>query len=205
LADYNSGSLPNIYITDFLFDGVSAVKTPDLDDFVENSSNDTEIEDLEIKVINIDAAGSYELMGEITGAMVGGGKPRRGGMGNIAMKYNNNENDEQEMKKLNEEYVKTINEYNQLKNEYNICEQEYQRILRDLREIENVGIKIEFDMNKLNQSLKEINDKIKAQNEQGNKNNSDIKQIERIKSENKKLLEQNNNLNEEMKESKKEL
>ena len=142
---------------------------------------------------------------EITGAMVGGGKPRRGGMGNIAMKYNNNENDEQEMKKLNEEYVKTINEYNQMKNEYNICEQEYQRILRDLREIENVGIKIEFDMNKLNQSLKEINDKIKAQNEQGNKNNSDIKQIERIKSENKKLLEQNNNLNEEMKESKKEL
>ena len=142
---------------------------------------------------------------EITGAMVGGGKPRRGGMGNIAMKYNNNENDEQEMKKLNEEYVNTINEYNQMKNEYNICEQEYQRILRDLREIENVGIKIEFDMNKLSQSLKEINDNIKAQNEQGNKNNSDIKQIERIKSENKKLLEQNNNLNEEMKESKKEL
>lgn len=70
LADYNSGSLPNIYITDFLFDGVSAVKTPDLDDFIENSSNDTEIEDLEIKVINIDAAGSYEFTGEITGAMV---------------------------------------------------------------------------------------------------------------------------------------
>jgi structural maintenance of chromosome 4 len=48
---------------------------------------------------------------EITGAMVGGGKPRRGGMGNIAMKYNNNVNDEQEMKKLNEEYVNIINEY----------------------------------------------------------------------------------------------
>ena len=142
---------------------------------------------------------------EITGAMVGGGKPRRGGMGNIAMKYNSNENDEKEMKKLNEEYVNTINEYNQMKNEYNICEQEYQKILRDLREIESVGIKIEFDMNKLNQSLKEINDNIKAISEQGNKYNSDVKQIERIKSENKKLLEQNNKLNEEMKESKKEL
>jgi len=62
---------------------------------------------------------------EITGAMVGGGKPRRGGMGNVAMKYNN-EIDEKEMKRLNEEYVKAINEYNQMKNEYNICEQEYQ-------------------------------------------------------------------------------
>ena len=43
LTDYNSNSLPNIYITSFLFDGVSSVKTPDLDDFIENSTNDTKI------------------------------------------------------------------------------------------------------------------------------------------------------------------
>ncbi len=70
LADYSSNNLPDIYLTNFLFDGVSAVKTPDLDDFIENSSNDTEIEELEIKVININAAGRYEFTGEITGAMM---------------------------------------------------------------------------------------------------------------------------------------
>ena len=70
LPNYNSGSLPNIYITNFLFDGVSAVKTPDLDDFTENASNDTEIKELEIKVININAVGSYEFTGEISGAMI---------------------------------------------------------------------------------------------------------------------------------------
>ncbi len=70
LPDYNSGNLPSVYITEFLFDGVSSVKTPDLDDFIENASNDTEIEDLEIRVININAAGSYEFTGEIVGAMI---------------------------------------------------------------------------------------------------------------------------------------
>ena len=39
---------------------------------------------------------------EITGAMVGGGKPRRGLMSNVAMNFNK-ENNEQEIKKLNEE------------------------------------------------------------------------------------------------------
>ena len=141
---------------------------------------------------------------EITGAMVGGGKPRRGLMGNVAMKYNN-EIDEKEMKKLNEDYVKAINEYNTMKNEFNNCEQEYQRILRDLREIENVGIKLESDINKLNQGIKEVNDEIKNINDQGNKNNNDMKQIERIKQENKKLNEENNELNEETKELRKDL
>ena len=141
---------------------------------------------------------------EITGAMVGGGRPRRGGMGNVAMKYNN-ESDEREMKRLNEEYVKSINEYNQLKNEYNISEQEYQRIIRDLREVENVGIKIEADINKINQGMKDINDAIRAQNEQSMRYNIDMQQIERIKAENEKLSEENNNLKEETKELRKEL
>ena len=71
LEDYNSNNLPDIYITDFLFDGVSSVKTPDLDDFIESDSNDTKIKTLEIKVININTLGDIEFTGEITGAMIG--------------------------------------------------------------------------------------------------------------------------------------
>ena len=37
LKDYNSNNLSDIYITDFLFDGVSSVKSPDLDDFIEST------------------------------------------------------------------------------------------------------------------------------------------------------------------------
>ena len=104
---------------------------------------------------------------EITGAMVGGGKPRRGLMSNVAMSYNK-ENNEQEIRKLNEEYTISLNEYNKLKNEYNGAEQEYQRIIRDLRELENVGIKIESDLNKINQGLKEVNEAIRNLKDQSN-------------------------------------
>ena len=68
--DYYSGKLPDIYLTNFLFDGVSTVKTPDLDDFIEAGSNDTKIKTLEIDVININASGNYEFSGEISGAMI---------------------------------------------------------------------------------------------------------------------------------------
>ena len=71
LIDYNSNKLPSIYITDFLYDGVGTVKTPDLDDFIENDSNDTKIKTLEIKVININTTGNIEFTGEIKGAMIG--------------------------------------------------------------------------------------------------------------------------------------
>ena len=71
LSDYNSNKLPSIYITDFLYDGVGAVKTPDLDDFIENDSNDTKVKTLEIKVININTTGNIEFTGEIKGAMIG--------------------------------------------------------------------------------------------------------------------------------------
>lgn len=70
LTDYNAKSLPDVYVTDFLFDGVSTVKTPDLDDFIEAQSNDAKIKQLEIKAINIAAAGNYRLSGEISGAMI---------------------------------------------------------------------------------------------------------------------------------------
>ena len=141
---------------------------------------------------------------EITGAMVGGGRAKRGGMGNVAMKYSN-ESDEREMKRLNEEYVKAVNEYNKLKNDYNTSEQEYQRIVRDIREMENVGIRIEAEINKINQGMNDINNAIKIQNEQSMRFNIDMKQIERIKAENDKLAEENNNLTEQTKELRKEL
>lgn len=68
---YNSNSLPDVYITKFLFDGVSEVKTPDLDDFIENDSNDTKIKKLDIRVLNINNTGDYELTGKTVGTMIG--------------------------------------------------------------------------------------------------------------------------------------
>ena len=59
---YDSSGLPSVYVTNFLFDGVSAVVSPDLDD--------TEFKTLSIKVINIVAAGDYQLTGDIKGAMI---------------------------------------------------------------------------------------------------------------------------------------
>lgn len=71
LKDYNSNSLEDVYITNFLFDGVSEVKSPDLDDFIEKNSNDTKIKKLEIKVLNINNIGTYELTGKTKGTMIG--------------------------------------------------------------------------------------------------------------------------------------
>ncbi|MDO4730159.1 MAG: hypothetical protein Q4A96_03105, partial [Candidatus Saccharibacteria bacterium] len=53
LVDYKANNLSGVYVTDFMFDGVSAVKAPDLDDFIEEDSNDTKIKTLDIKVINV--------------------------------------------------------------------------------------------------------------------------------------------------------
>lgn len=39
LEAYEAGSLPEIYVTEFLFDGVSMVKTYDLDDFIEKGND----------------------------------------------------------------------------------------------------------------------------------------------------------------------
>lgn len=69
MADYNSGSLPAIYVTEFLFDGVGMVKTPDLDDFIE-AGNEAEVKTLEITAININTTGTVEFYGEITGGMI---------------------------------------------------------------------------------------------------------------------------------------
>lgn len=68
--DYNSNNLPDIYITNFLYDGVDAVKTPDLDDFIEADSNDEKIKTLEINVVNINTTGNIEFTGETVGTMI---------------------------------------------------------------------------------------------------------------------------------------
>ena len=69
LSDYNSKSLPVVYVTEFLFDGVSMVKTYDLDDFIE-SGNDVEVEKLKITAINVNTTGNVEFTGDITGGMI---------------------------------------------------------------------------------------------------------------------------------------
>lgn len=63
---YNNNFLDDIYITEFLFDGVGMYKPYDLDDFVENG-NVYEVKPLKIKTININTTGNIELSGELTG------------------------------------------------------------------------------------------------------------------------------------------
>ena len=70
VTDFNNNNLAEIYTTEFLYDGVGMVKTPDLDDFVEAGSNDTKIKTLSIKAININTTGNIKLTGEITGGMI---------------------------------------------------------------------------------------------------------------------------------------
>ena len=66
LDQFNHGKLPEIYLTEFLFDGVSIVKTYDLDDFIE-SGNDVKVKNLELEILNINTSGDVELSGEFTG------------------------------------------------------------------------------------------------------------------------------------------
>lgn len=66
LEDYKSNKLPQIYLTEFLFDGVSIVKTYDLDDYIE-SGNDVNVKNLEVLVLNVNTIGNIELSGEFKG------------------------------------------------------------------------------------------------------------------------------------------
>ena len=56
VSDFQNNRLPSIFITEFLYDGVSMVKPYDLDDFAENGK-DAEIEPLKLTVININTTG----------------------------------------------------------------------------------------------------------------------------------------------------
>ena len=101
IKDYNDSNLPSIYITNFLFDGVSSVVSPDLDDFIESDSNDTKIKTLSIKVLNINTLGDIELTGEFIG-MVGVDTNNREGEINLIL---NNVNINTDSKKAPAIYV----------------------------------------------------------------------------------------------------
>ncbi len=111
LIDYNSNNLPDIYITNFLFDGVSSVKVLDLDDYIEKDSNDLEMEELKIKVINVNTTGDIEFSGTIKGAMIGVDTNNRKGNINLIL---NNVNLDTDSKKAPAIYV-----YNKDKNDTN--------------------------------------------------------------------------------------
>ena len=64
--DYKNQNLPSVYLTDFLFDGVSMYKPYDLDDFIEGG-NDILVDPLEIKTLNINTNGLVELSGSMKG------------------------------------------------------------------------------------------------------------------------------------------
>ena len=67
-VDFTNNSLPNVYITKFLFDGVGTYKPYDLDDFIENG-NDYSINALSTNVLNIKSLGDYELNGKFSGML----------------------------------------------------------------------------------------------------------------------------------------
>ena len=69
LKDYKNNKLDGIYITKFLFDGVSMYKPYDLDDLKEKE-NEYKVKPLEITVININDIGDYTFTGELIGGML---------------------------------------------------------------------------------------------------------------------------------------
>lgn len=68
--DYRNNKLEDIYITDFLFDGVSMYRPYDLEDFIEMQDTNLEVEPLQITVINIHKPGVVNVTGEIGRAMI---------------------------------------------------------------------------------------------------------------------------------------
>lgn len=69
LSDYESDNLPDIYVTEFLFDGVGMYKTYDLDDFIDEG-NDILVEALSITVFNVNTTGDVEFSGDVVGGMI---------------------------------------------------------------------------------------------------------------------------------------
>ena len=68
-SEYENGNLPDVYITEFLFDGVSMYKPYDLDDFIEKG-NDIDVEILNTTVVNINKTGNIELSGKLDSGMI---------------------------------------------------------------------------------------------------------------------------------------
>ena len=69
LSDYKSGNLPNIYVTEFVFDGVGMYKTYDLDDFID-AGNYLDIEAFKTTALNINSSGNYVLSGDLKGILL---------------------------------------------------------------------------------------------------------------------------------------
>ncbi len=69
LNDYQNKTLPEVYATEFLFDGAGMVKSYDLDDFVE-SGNNVEVDILKTTAFHINRLGDTEITGSITGGMI---------------------------------------------------------------------------------------------------------------------------------------
>lgn len=67
--DFENNKLPNIYITEFLFDGVDMYKPYDLNDFIQNGNN-VNIDSLKTTVFNINTSGNIEITGKINGGMI---------------------------------------------------------------------------------------------------------------------------------------
>ena len=66
--DYTTGNLPDVYITEFLFDGVDMYKPYDLDDFV-SAGNEYNVKTEKITNINVNTS-SVEFTGSLTGGMI---------------------------------------------------------------------------------------------------------------------------------------
>ena len=69
LSDYKSGNLPNIYVTEFVFDGVDMYKTYDLDDFIDDG-NYLDIDAFSTTALNINSSGNYVLSGDLNGILL---------------------------------------------------------------------------------------------------------------------------------------
>ena len=130
---------------------------------------------------------------ETSGAMVGGGRPRKGLMSsNIVMNYYNEYN-EQEINILENECKISEKEYNDLKKNYNYLEQEFQKMMIKNGDLEKEGNEIESNFNKINKKLNEINDEIKSETDKIN-NNSEQLQIDKIEKENNEIEKENKQL-----------
>ena len=130
---------------------------------------------------------------ESSGAMKGGGRPKRGLMSsNIVMNYYKEYN-QQELDKLEKECRISEKEYNEIKNQYNLLEQEYQKTIITIGELEKEGNEIESNFSKINKKINEIDDEIKSESDKIN-NNSEQLQINKIEKENADIEKENKNL-----------
>lgn len=66
--DFNNGKLNDIYVTDFLFDGVNAVKNYDSDDFEKDKNFKPNV--LKGTVVNINTTGNIEISGTLENGMI---------------------------------------------------------------------------------------------------------------------------------------